>query len=74
MTNVMLPTMPKEKFAALNAPAPLAAGQLDPVLGMHDQRGLVNPLIVVVMVALVAGVEPRLVTVTRKVPRPPDSE
>ena len=73
-TNVTLPTVPREKRAALNDPVPLAEGQLEPLLGMHDQRGLVKPLMVAVMLALVAVVEPRLVTVTRKVPTPPDSE
>ena len=62
--NVTLPTIPKEKFTLVGATEPLVAGQLDPALGIQDQSMLDKPLNVAVKVALVAMVEPRLVTVT----------
>ena len=73
MVKATLPTVPKEKFTLLGAPAPLV-GQLEPPLGVQDQVTLFKPVSVVVNVALVAVVEPRLVTVTRKVPMPPEAE
>ena len=71
---VTLPTIPKEKLALLGTPAPLAAGQLELVVAMQDQRILLKPLNVAVKLALVATVEPRLVTVTTKLPSPPEAD
>lgn len=71
---VTLPTIPNEKLALLGAPAPLAAGQLELVVAMQDQRTLLKPVNVAVKLALVATVEPKLVTVTTKLPRPPEAE
>ena len=71
---VILPTMPRDNARFLGAPAPLAAGQLEFVVETQDQRILLKPLIVAVMLALVATVEPKLVTVTTKLPRPPEAE
>ena len=71
---VILPTIPRENDRFAGAPAPLAAGQLEFVVETQDQRILLKPLIVAVMLALVATVEPKLVTVTTKLPRPPEAE